>query len=100
MKLDPQQVRHIAWLARLELSEAEVERFSRQLTQILGYVDQLRALPLEGVAPRTHPQEVRDAVRADEPRPGLPAGAALANAPQRHERFFAVPPVLEGESGA
>ncbi len=100
MKLDPREVRHIARLARLELSEAEIERFSRQLTQILEYVDQLRALPLEQVEPLTHPLELRDVTRDDRPHESFPADTALANAPQRHEHFFAVPPVLEGESGA
>ena len=100
MKLDPRQVRHIARLARLELSDAELERYAHQLTRILDYVDQLRALPLDDVQPLTHPLDLRDVTRDDQSRPSLPPETALANASQRHERFFAVPPVLESQSGA
>ncbi len=100
VRLDPHEVRHIARLARLELSEAEVERFGSQLTRILEYVDQLRALPLEGVEPLTHPLDIRDVVRDDVPAASLPLELAVRGAPKRHGPFFAVPPVLEGESGA
>lgn len=89
-----EDVLHVALLARLELSEAEVERFTRELNAILGHVDQLRAVATEGVEPTSHPLALVNVMREDEPRPPLPREAVLANAPERTADGFRVPPVI------
>ena len=93
--MTPEQVRWVAHLARLELSDAELETMTRQLTSIVDYVAQLRAVNTEGVEPLAHALPVHNVFRDDEPRPSLPVAEALANAPQRHGDFYAVPAVLE-----
>lgn len=98
--VDEAQVRHIAKLARLELTPDEVEHFRGQLAEILTYVQQLDEVDVSGVEPMAHPLPVTNVLRPDEPRPGLSTAAALANAPQRHEQFFKVPAVLDGGAGA
>ncbi len=95
MSITPKEVRWVARLARLELSEAEVEKYNAQLNDILNYVDQLRQLDTEEVEPLAHPYPLRNVFRPDEPRPSLPVDVALANAPQRINDYFSVPAVLE-----
>ena len=89
-------VLRIAELARLELSQEEVERFSRQITDILGYAEQVQEVDTSGVSPTSHPLEIDGAWREDEARPPLDRGAALANAPDadRDAGLFKVPKVL------
>lgn len=70
-QLSPEDVRHIAKLARLNLSEAEVEQFSGQLTNILDYVDQLQAVKTEGVKPTEQVTGLTNALRPDEIRPPM-----------------------------
>lgn len=89
--IDRDQVLHVARLARLELVPAEVERMSRELSAVLGHIERIGELCLEGVAPTSHVVEVEGALRADEPRPSLPREVALAAAPARTEDGFAVP---------
>jgi aspartyl-tRNA(Asn)/glutamyl-tRNA(Gln) amidotransferase subunit C len=95
MSLTADQVRWVAQLARLELSEAELERMTRQLSAIVDYVNQLRQVDTEGVEPLAHPLAVQNVFRADEPAPSLPVDEALANAPERQGGFYVVPAVLE-----
>ncbi|MBV9122595.1 MAG: Asp-tRNA(Asn)/Glu-tRNA(Gln) amidotransferase subunit GatC [Planctomycetes bacterium] len=95
MSLTLDQVRWVAHLARLELSDAEVETMARQLSAIVDYVNQLQQVNTEGVEPLAHALEVHNVFRADEPAPSLPVEAALANAPERRGAFYAVPAVLE-----
>jgi len=95
MTLTPEQVAHVALLARLELGPADLERFARQLSAILDYVDQLQQVDTAGVEPLAHPLPLRNVFRPDDPRPSLPVDEALANAPDRQGDFFAVPAVLE-----
>ncbi|MCA9244346.1 MAG: Asp-tRNA(Asn)/Glu-tRNA(Gln) amidotransferase subunit GatC [Phycisphaerales bacterium] len=97
-EITPDTVRHIARLARLQLSDAEAVAFAPQLSRILEYVDQLGALDTSAVAPLNHPIELFDVTRADEPAPTLGADAALRNAPATIEGHFRVPKVLD--SGA
>jgi aspartyl-tRNA(Asn)/glutamyl-tRNA(Gln) amidotransferase subunit C len=96
MKLTREQVLHVAKLARLELSEAEVETFSRQLSAILGYVEQLEALDTSAVEPTFHVVPMATPMRPDEPAASIPVEEALANAPARIGSAFAVPKVIEG----
>jgi aspartyl-tRNA(Asn)/glutamyl-tRNA(Gln) amidotransferase subunit C len=98
--IDAARVRHIAKLARLSLTEDEVQQFAGQLAEILAYVEQLRQVPTDGVEPLAHPLPVTNVLRDDEPRPSLGCDEALGNAPQRQAGFFKVPPVLDGGAGA
>ena len=89
--IDREQVLHVARLARLELSDDEVERMSGELTGILGHIEKIGELDLEGVPPTSHVVEVANAVRADEPRPSWPREDLLAAAPAVRDDGFEVP---------
>lgn len=93
--MDIDQVRKVARLARLDLSDADLPVLAQQLTAILGYMDQLTELDTESVAPLAHPLPVQNVFRPDELRPSLPVAEALRNAPARSGDFFAVPAVLD-----
>jgi len=88
-------VRKIAVLARLHLSDADLEKMTRQLGAILDYVQQLQQVDTEGVEPLAHPLPVNNVFRDDELAPSLPRDEALANAPNRHGDFYSVPAVLD-----
>jgi aspartyl-tRNA(Asn)/glutamyl-tRNA(Gln) amidotransferase subunit C len=87
------QVLHVARLARLELSEEEVERFGEQLSAILEAVGRVSELDLEGVQPTSHPLDLVNVFGDDEPRPSLAREDALRNAPDPEDGFFGVPSV-------
>jgi aspartyl-tRNA(Asn)/glutamyl-tRNA(Gln) amidotransferase subunit C len=89
--IDREQVLHVARLARLELSEDEVERMAAELSGILDHIEKISELDLEGVPPTSHVVEVENALRADEPRPSWPLDAVLAAAPEPVDGGFAVP---------
>jgi aspartyl-tRNA(Asn)/glutamyl-tRNA(Gln) amidotransferase subunit C len=89
--IDRDQVLHVARLARLELAEDEVQRMSEELSKVLGHVEKIVGLDLEGVEPTTHVVEVANALRADEPHESLPVEVALAAAPASTEQGFLVP---------
>jgi aspartyl-tRNA(Asn)/glutamyl-tRNA(Gln) amidotransferase subunit C len=86
------EVLHVARLARLALTEEEVERLGAQLSAILEAVGKVAELELDDVEPTAHPLEVVNIWAEDEPRPSLPVEEALANAPDREAGFFRVPP--------
>ena len=83
---------HVARLARLALTDEEVERLGAQLNAILEAVGKVAELDLDDVEPTAHPLDVVNAWAEDDPRPSLPVDEALANAPDREEGFFKVPP--------
>src|SRR3954451_7911596 len=89
--IEREQVLHVAKLARLRLSDQEVERMVGELSGILEHVDRIGKLDLEGVEPTSHVVELENVLRADEPRPRLPPGAALASAPNPLDGAFRVP---------
>ncbi len=95
MAFADEQVRDLATLARLALTDDEVRRFAAQLDHILAYVGMLRQLDTEQVPPTSHVIPIANVFRPDEVTPSLPVDAALANAPQRDGPFFTVPHVLE-----
>ncbi len=99
-KVSEQEVRHIAMLSRLKPSDEEVRLFSEQLSSILTYVEQLSEVDTADVPPTAHAVPVSNVFRPDEPHRSLRPDEALANAPQRDGPFFAVPKVLEQDSGA
>ena len=86
------EVLHVARLARLELTDDEVERFTEQLSAILEAVAKVSELDLSDVEPTAHPLDLVNVWAEDEPRPSLPVEEALANAPEREGGFFKVPP--------
>jgi aspartyl-tRNA(Asn)/glutamyl-tRNA(Gln) amidotransferase subunit C len=89
--LDRDQVLHVARLARLELSDDEVERMSMELSKVLDHIDKIRELDLDGVPPTSHVIDVVNALRADEPEPSLPREVILAAAPEPLHDGFGVP---------
>jgi aspartyl-tRNA(Asn)/glutamyl-tRNA(Gln) amidotransferase subunit C len=89
--IDREQVLHVARLARLELSEEEIERISSELSGILEHVDRISALHLDDVAPTSHVVALENVLRPDEPDPSLPRDVALANAPDPFDGAFRVP---------
>jgi aspartyl-tRNA(Asn)/glutamyl-tRNA(Gln) amidotransferase subunit C len=93
MAISREEVLHVADLARLALTEEEIERLGDQLGAILEAVGKVSELDLSGIEPTSHPLELTNVWAADEPRPSLPLEDALANAPQREESFFRVPPM-------
>jgi aspartyl-tRNA(Asn)/glutamyl-tRNA(Gln) amidotransferase subunit C len=95
MSLTPEQVRWVTHLARLQLSDAELETMTRQLSAILDYVGQLQQLETDSVEPLAHPLPIHNVFRNDEPEPSLPVDKALQNAPDHRENFYGVPAVLE-----
>jgi aspartyl-tRNA(Asn)/glutamyl-tRNA(Gln) amidotransferase subunit C len=93
MEIGREEVLHVAKLARLELSDDEIERFRKQLSAILEAVGTVSELDLSGVEPTSHPLDVVNVWDDDEPRPCLPREEALENAPDPEDGYFGVPPV-------
>jgi len=95
VRLDQDQVRHIAELAKLGLSQKEIELFAEQLSEILEYAEMLNRLDTDAIPPTAHVQALHNVTRADEVAASLTPEEVLANAPQRHEDYFQVKPILE-----
>jgi aspartyl-tRNA(Asn)/glutamyl-tRNA(Gln) amidotransferase subunit C len=96
MEISKEQVEHVANLARLEITEAEKDAFSRQLSAILTYMEQLNRFDTKGIELTATVLQQTNVVRDDEVRPSLPVEDALANAPERENDFFVVPRILDG----
>jgi aspartyl-tRNA(Asn)/glutamyl-tRNA(Gln) amidotransferase subunit C len=92
VSISREDVLHVADLARLALTPEEVERLGEQLGAILEAVGKVSELDLSGVEPMSHPLDLVNVWDEDEPRPSLPLEDALANAPEREESYFRVPP--------
>jgi len=95
LKLSTSDVEYVAKLARLEITEAEKQKFTAQLNDILLYIDQLNELDTTGVAPMSHAIAVTNAFREDRVVESLGTQKALANAPDARGEFFRVPKVIE-----
>jgi aspartyl-tRNA(Asn)/glutamyl-tRNA(Gln) amidotransferase subunit C len=95
LKIKKDEVTHVAHLARLEFTEAEAEKFTFQLNNILMYMDMLNRVDTTGVAPMTHAIAQTNAFREDIVRPSLSRDNTLANAPDARGDFFRVPKVIE-----
>jgi aspartyl-tRNA(Asn)/glutamyl-tRNA(Gln) amidotransferase subunit C len=89
--IDRDQVLHVARLARLALSDEELERMPGELSKILEHVEKMDELDLDGVEPTTHVVEIQNVLRDDEPRPCLPRDRALSGAPDVADGGFRVP---------
>ncbi len=94
MAITRADVENVSLLARLQLSESELDRLAGELATIVGYVDQLGEVNTEGIEPMAHAVEVHHVFADDEVQPSLPREAALSNAPRHNERGYLVPPVL------
>ena len=95
MPIDRDAVDHVARLARLDLDENERQRMQDELTQILGHVEMIQSLELDGVEPTTHALPLTNVFRDDEVKPSLTQEEALANAPEKEDGRFRVPRILE-----
>jgi aspartyl-tRNA(Asn)/glutamyl-tRNA(Gln) amidotransferase subunit C len=89
--IEREQVLHVAKLARLRLSEEEVERMVGELSGILEHVDRIGNLDLEGVEPTSHVVALENVLRPDQPRPSWPRDVILGQAPEPSEGAFRVP---------
>ena len=94
-RLTRQDVHGVAVLARLSFSDDEADALAGQLSHILDYVDQLRALDTEGVEPMAHPLALTNVLRDDTRAASLAHDDALANAPEREAGCFRVPPIIQ-----
>ncbi len=95
MSLDPATVKRIARLARIRLEDAALPRLQGELNGILGWIEQLSEVDVEGVAPLTGGAQIALRLRTDVVNDGGYAERVLANAPDRAGEFFAVPKVVE-----
>ena len=100
MAISEEQVRHVALLARLSLSDEEVAAFGEDLNSVLDHIDTIQQLDLADVPPTAHALDVVNEMRADEIRPGLPRDEALANAPEAAEGAFVIPRIVGGGEDA
>jgi aspartyl-tRNA(Asn)/glutamyl-tRNA(Gln) amidotransferase subunit C len=94
--IDREQVLHVARLARLRLSEEEVERMAGEMSTILGHVETMNELDLDGVEPTSHVVELQNVLREDVPRECLPRERALEQAPDVADGGFRVPTPRHG----
>ena len=94
MAITRDEVLHVARLARLDLSDDEVERLTRELDAILAAVGKVAELDLADVPPTSHPLDVVNVWAEDEPEPSLPPEDVFANAPDVEARLFRVPPTV------
>ena len=90
-----EQVRHLASLVRIELTESEVEEFRGELASILSHIDALSEVDTEGVPPTNNGADLLNVQDADASRPAMPREAILANAPQREDDYVRVHAVLD-----
>ena len=88
------EVAHVARLARLELTDAELDLFTGQLAKVLDHARDVEALDVADVPPTAHPYELVNVLRVDEVQPSLDRDEVLAAAPAAEEGRFRVPPVL------
>lgn len=96
-KLTRSDVLKVALLARLKLTDAEVDDCTAKLGSVLAYVDSLNEVVTDEVEPMVHAVELSNVFRADQVAPSLPREAALANAPKTDGQFFLVPQILDAE---
>jgi aspartyl-tRNA(Asn)/glutamyl-tRNA(Gln) amidotransferase subunit C len=94
-RISADQVKHVAHLARLAITEDEATRFTQQLDKIITYAEQLNELDTENVEPTSHVLEIKNVMREDNAKPGLPNEQVLKNAPDHQDGQIKVPPIIE-----
>lgn len=97
MSLSDAEVRHVAMLARLSLTDDQVTVLRDELNSILGHIDEIQRLDLDGVEPMSHPIPVLNETRPDVPRLGLSQEQALRNAPESQDGAFLIPRIVGAE---
>lgn len=95
MSISLDEVRHVATLSRIEMDEAEVEKFGAQLADIVAYIDKLTELDTAGVEPLTNASGLTSVLRCDTLQPSLDRDAALANSPAQSQGHYRVPRIIE-----
>ena len=96
MPISKEEVKHIALLSRLKLTDEDLSKFTVHLDEILSYAEKIKELDTDGVEPTSHPIPMVNVMReTDEIHPSLPAEDALANAPETSGPYFKVPKVTE-----
>jgi len=98
MEMPRDRVERVARLARLALSDAEIDLFAGQLGAVLLYMESLNEVSTEGVEPTSHVVDLESVMRDDIPQDSLPPADALASAPETRGGLFIVPPAIEGGS--
>ncbi|MHB8841298.1 MAG: Asp-tRNA(Asn)/Glu-tRNA(Gln) amidotransferase subunit GatC [Candidatus Aquicultor sp.] len=94
MAISEKEVKHVAWLARLGLTGAEVEKFTQQLDVILEHAGKISSLDLAEIPPTSHAIPLKNVLREDKVGACLTPEEALANAPKREDQAFAVPRIV------
>ncbi len=95
MALTREEVENVAKLARLKFSEEEIEKFRTDLNRILDYINKLNELDTENIEPTSHVVEMKNVFREDRVEESLPIEDILMNAPEKKDRFFVVPRVIQ-----
>lgn len=95
MQISKQEVERVAKLARLEIAEDEKDAFSKQLSSILTYIEELKSWDTTGVEPTSTVLEQTNVLREDRAQPSLPVEQALLNAPDSDGEYFRVPRIIE-----
>ena len=95
MSISKETVEYVARLARIELQPKELEKLSRQLQTIVDFIDRLKKLQAEGVAPTNHILPISNVFKPDRPTESLAAQRVLMNAPAKKDNFFVVPKIIE-----
>ncbi|MCJ7553916.1 MAG: Asp-tRNA(Asn)/Glu-tRNA(Gln) amidotransferase subunit GatC [Ignavibacteriaceae bacterium] len=98
MSVTKKDVEKIAQLAKLKFNDQEIDSFTDDMNRILSYVDKLNELDTESVEPLSHPNEGSNVFRDDELKKSIPTDEALKNAPDRNDKFFKVPKVIQDKS--
>jgi aspartyl-tRNA(Asn)/glutamyl-tRNA(Gln) amidotransferase subunit C len=93
--LSREEIEHIAMLARLSLTEEEKELFGAQLSSILDYMEKLNELDTEHIEPTSHVLSISNIMREDATRDSIPREDALSNAPDRTDKFYRVPKIID-----
>ncbi|MEH7345827.1 Asp-tRNA(Asn)/Glu-tRNA(Gln) amidotransferase subunit GatC [Bacillus sp. JJ1532] len=94
-KISTEQVKHVATLARLAITEEEAEMFSKQLGSMINFAEQLNELDTDNVEPTSHVLDMKNVMREDIPQEGLPQSEVLKNAPDHQDGQVKVPSIIE-----
>ncbi|RFU60615.1 Asp-tRNA(Asn)/Glu-tRNA(Gln) amidotransferase subunit GatC [Bacillus sp. V59.32b] len=94
-RISMDQVKHVAHLARLGITEQEAEKFTKQLDQIISFAEQLNELDTENVEPTSHVLDIKNVMREDVAKQGLPVEEVLKNAPDSKDGQIRVPSILD-----
>ncbi|KOP71287.1 Asp-tRNA(Asn)/Glu-tRNA(Gln) amidotransferase subunit GatC [Cytobacillus solani] len=94
-RISADQVKHVANLARLAITEEETEKFTNQLDAIISFAEQLNEINTDGVEPTSHILDMKNVMREDVPQEGLPQSEVLKNAPEHQDGQVKVPSIME-----